>query len=63
LIALQPLPIFVGSSCAGYDEDRDGELATRAPDFVNAFANVNNLVSRRPVSGGSETRRSRELPH
>ena len=48
-IALQLSPIFVGSSCTGHNEDRDGELATRAPDFLCAVANVNNLVSRRLI--------------
>jgi hypothetical protein len=63
LIALQPPPILVGSLSTGHDEDRDGELSARAPDFRRAIPNVNHLVSRRLVSRSAEIRRPRELAH
>jgi hypothetical protein len=63
LIALQLSPSLVGSLSTGDDEDRDGELSARAPDFRRAIPNVNNLVSRRLVSRCAKTRRLRELPH
>ena len=63
LILLQLSPILIGSSATGDDEDRDGELAARAPHFGHALPNMNDFVSRRLVAGRAETRRPREWPH
>ena len=60
---LQQSPILVGSSCTGDDDDRDREFPARAPNFRDAFPDVNELVSRRLVAGCAESRRLRELPH
>src|SRR4051794_2475626 len=56
-------PILIGSPSTSNDDNGNGELAARAPDFGCALPNMHDFVSRRLVSGRTETRRPRELPH
>ena len=56
---LQPSPVRVGPSRTGNDEDRDGELPARGPDFRHGLPNVPDLIGRGLVSRCAKPRRLR----
>jgi hypothetical protein len=56
VISLQLSPCRVGAARARHNNHRNRELSARSPDLGGAFADMDDFVRGRLVSGGTESR-------